>query len=86
MSSAAVTNDPIKRGHLPPPKIAVANVHRNVRLPQPAKPISARRADGKEPALASYSEAIATALRKACGAAYRAMGKPPGGMSMKDAA
>jgi hypothetical protein len=42
--------------------------------------------DGKEPALAPYSEAIATALRKACNAAYRAMGKPPGGMSIKDAA
>ena len=42
--------------------------------------------DGKEPALAPFSEAIATVLRKACGAAYRAMGKPPGGMSIKDAA
>ena len=42
--------------------------------------------DGKEPALAPYSEAIATVLRKACSAAYRAMGKPPGGMSIKDAA
>ena len=42
--------------------------------------------DGKEPALAPYSEAIATVLRKACNAAYRAMGKPPGGMSIKDAA
>ena len=42
--------------------------------------------DGKEPALAPYSEAIAMVLRKACSAAYRAMGKPPGGMSIKDAA
>ena len=42
--------------------------------------------DGKEPALAPYSEAIATVLRKACNAAYRAMEKPPGGMSIKDAA
>jgi hypothetical protein len=42
--------------------------------------------DGKEPALAPYSEAIATALRKACNAGFRAMGKPPGGMSIKDAA
>jgi hypothetical protein len=42
--------------------------------------------DGKEPALAPYSEAIATVLRKACNAAYRAMDKPPGGMSIKDAA
>ena len=42
--------------------------------------------DGKEPALAPYSEAIATVLRKACSAAYRAMGTPPGGMSIKDAA
>jgi hypothetical protein len=42
--------------------------------------------DGKEPALAPYSEAIATVLRKACNAAFRAMGKPPGGMSIKDAA
>jgi hypothetical protein len=31
-------------------------------------------------------KAIATVLRKACVAAYRAMGKPPGGMSIKDAA
>ena len=42
--------------------------------------------DGKEPALAPYSEAIATVLGKACNAAFRAMGKPPGGMSIKDAA
>jgi hypothetical protein len=42
--------------------------------------------DGKEPGLAPYSEAIAMVLRKACNAAYRAMGKPPGGMSIKDAA
>ena len=42
--------------------------------------------DGKEPALAPYSEAIAMVLRKACSAAYRAMGKPPGSMSIKDAA
>lgn len=42
--------------------------------------------DGKEPALAPYSEAIATVLRTACSAAYRAMRKPPGGMSIKDAA
>jgi hypothetical protein len=42
--------------------------------------------DGKEPSLAPFSEAIATALRKACNAAYRAMGKPPGGMSIKGAA
>jgi hypothetical protein len=42
--------------------------------------------DGKEPALAPFSEAIAVVLRKACRAAYRAMGKPPGGMSIKVAA
>ena len=42
--------------------------------------------DGKGPSLAPYSEAIAIVLRKACNAAYRAMGKPPGGMSIKDAA
>ena len=42
--------------------------------------------DGKEPALAPFSEAIATTLKKACGAAYRAMGRPLGGMSIKDAA
>jgi Histidine kinase-, DNA gyrase B-, and HSP90-like ATPase len=42
--------------------------------------------DGKEPALEPFSGAIATVLRKACRAAYRAMGKPPGGMSIKDAA
>ena len=42
--------------------------------------------DGKEPSLAPFSEAIATVLRKACGAAHRAMDKPPGDMSIKDAA
>ena len=42
--------------------------------------------DGKEPALAPFSEAIATALKKACSAAHRAMGKPPGSMSIKEAA
>ena len=42
--------------------------------------------DGKEPALAPFSEAIATVLRKACNAAYRAMDKPPGSMSIKEAA
>ena len=36
--------------------------------------------------MAPYSEAIATILRKACNAAYRATGKPPGGMSIKNAA
>jgi hypothetical protein len=42
--------------------------------------------DGKEPALAPFSEAIATVLRKACGAAHRAMDKPPGSMKIKEAA
>ena len=42
--------------------------------------------DGKEPALAPFSEAIATVVRKACNAAYRAMDKPPGGMEIKEAA
>jgi hypothetical protein len=42
--------------------------------------------DGKAPALAPFSEAIATTLRKACGAAYRAMDKPTGKISIKDAA
>ena len=42
--------------------------------------------DGKEPSLAPFSEAVVTVLRKACGAAYRAMDKAPGGMSIKDAA
>ena len=42
--------------------------------------------DGKEPSLAPFSEAVASVLRKACSAAYRKMGKPPGGMSIKDAA
>jgi hypothetical protein len=42
--------------------------------------------DGKEPALAPFSEAIATALCKACNAAYRAMGKPFGRMGINDAA
>ena len=41
--------------------------------------------DGKEPALAPYSEAIATVLRKACRAAYRAMGKPPGNALLSQA-
>ena len=42
--------------------------------------------DGKEPSLAPFSEAIAEALRKACGAAHRAMRRPERGISVKDAA
>jgi Topoisomerase 6 subunit A/Spo11, Toprim domain len=42
--------------------------------------------DGKEPVLAPFSEAIATVLRKSCNAAHRAMDKPPGGMTFKEAA
>jgi hypothetical protein len=42
--------------------------------------------DGKEPALSPFSEAIATVLHKVCGAAHRAMEKPPGGMKIKEAA
>ena len=36
--------------------------------------------------MASYNETIDTVLRKPCSAACRAMGKPPGGMGIKDAA
>jgi Histidine kinase-, DNA gyrase B-, and HSP90-like ATPase len=42
--------------------------------------------DGKEPSLAPFSEAIAEVLRKACGAAHRAMQRPYRGVSIKDAA
>ena len=42
--------------------------------------------DGKAPALHPFSEGIAIAMKKACMAAWRAMDKPPGGMSIKDAA
>jgi hypothetical protein len=42
--------------------------------------------DGKEPSPAPFSEAIAEALRKACGAAHRAMQRPERGLSVKDAA
>ena len=42
--------------------------------------------DGKEPSLAPFSEAIAEALRKACGAAHRAMARPERGLTVKDAA
>ena len=42
--------------------------------------------DGKEPSLAPFSEAIAEALRKACGAAHRAMRRPERGVTVKDAA
>ena len=42
--------------------------------------------DGKEPSLAPFSEAIAEALRKACGTAHRAMARPERGLSVKDAA
>ena len=39
-----------------------------------------------EAAMAPYSEAIDTVLRRPCSAACRVMGKPPGGMSIRDAA
>ena len=42
--------------------------------------------DGKAPALHPFGEGISIALKKACMAAWRAMEKPPGGMSIKDAA
>jgi hypothetical protein len=42
--------------------------------------------DGKEPSLAPFSEAIAEVLRKACGAAHRAMARPERGITVKDAA
>ncbi len=42
--------------------------------------------DGKEPSLAPFSEAIADVLRKACGAAHRAMHRPERSLSIKDAA
>jgi len=42
--------------------------------------------DGKEPALAPFSEGIAAALRRACIAAWRRMDKPQGSISIKEAA
>lgn len=42
--------------------------------------------DGKEPSLAPFSEAIAETLRKACGAAHRAMERPDRAVSIKEAA
>ena len=42
--------------------------------------------DGKEPSLAPFSELIAEALRRACGAAHRAMDRPDRGVSVKQAA
>ena len=42
--------------------------------------------DGKEPSLAPFSEAVAAVLRKACGAAHRAIHRPNRAISTKDAA
>jgi hypothetical protein len=42
--------------------------------------------DGKEPVLRPFGDAIAYVMKKACGAAHRAMAKPLRGMSTKDAA
>jgi hypothetical protein len=42
--------------------------------------------DGKEPVLRPFSDAIAYVIRKACGAAHRAMERPERGISIKDAA
>ncbi len=42
--------------------------------------------DGKEPALSPFGEAIADVIRKACAAAWRALARPAGTMSIKDAA
>jgi hypothetical protein len=42
--------------------------------------------DGKEPVLRPFGDAIAYVIRKACGAAHRAMERPERGMSIKDAA
>jgi hypothetical protein len=42
--------------------------------------------DGKEPALGPFSEAIATVLKRAGNAAYRAMGRSDHGMSIREAA
>jgi hypothetical protein len=42
--------------------------------------------DGKEPVLRPFGDAIAYVIRKACGAAHRAMAKPVRCMSIKDAA
>jgi hypothetical protein len=42
--------------------------------------------DGKEPVLSPLGNAIEAALKRACNAARRAMEKPPGEMSIKEAA
>jgi hypothetical protein len=42
--------------------------------------------DGKEPVLPCFGEYIEEAMRRACNAAYRAMDKPAGEMSIKEAA
>jgi hypothetical protein len=42
--------------------------------------------DGKEPSLVPFSEAIAEVLRKACGAAHRAMHRPDRSLSIEEAA
>jgi hypothetical protein len=42
--------------------------------------------DGKEPVLRPFSDAIANVIRKACGAAHRAMARPERRMTVKEAA
>ena len=42
--------------------------------------------DGKTPALGDFDRSIAEAMKKAAGAAYRAMARPPRQISIKDAA
>jgi hypothetical protein len=42
--------------------------------------------DGKEPSLSPFGECIRAAIEKACARAHNAMGKPPGSMSIVDAA
>jgi hypothetical protein len=49
-------------------------------------PLIQLASDGKEPSLAPFSEAIAEALRKACGSAHRAIFRPVRSISIKDAA
>ena len=70
-------------------------IHRDIRGPKTGDycvaisiitPYVELASDGKAPALHPFSEGITIAMKKACMAAWRAMEKPPGGMSIKEAA